>query len=286
MVDDKNDYFIGIDIGGTNIKYLLRNNDDVLESGSYKTMSIRNLEDMLSCFFSVIDSSVLKCRKENIKGIGIGSKGKVSSDGIIECGTFLPFEKIDLVNILQNKYGIKTRVINDASLPFYVIDENNIDKTILIATLGTNLGTSLYRNDEKVGDENFSSEFAFTGFRNGLNRDYTSTEFLLTMAKENGLNVETPLELFNLAIDNNDVAKEAFEEFGKNIGEVISTLVNKHSIDKIYMSGGITKAEQFFLRDVLDSLNKYSCGKVPSIKIIESEYEIGAYGASRIFQRN
>jgi len=284
MTNDNVEYYIGIDIGGTNIKYILREKDKILLSGSYKSNKIKTRKDILNFIYSVVDTIILKYKNENIRGIGIGSKGKVTEEGVIRNSSFIALNNLDLVTKLQDKYNIKTKVVNDASLPYYTINDKIKDKIILIVTLGTGIGTAIFYNDEKIGNEFFSSEFALAKFRNGVNQDYASTNFLLSKIKENKLDIETPLELFTLATEKcNDVAKKIFEEYGKNLGEIFSTLVNQYKIDEIYMCGGIIKGKKLFLQYIENSLKKHS-KKIPNLKTIEKPYEIGAYGASKLLQ--
>ena len=284
MTNDNIEYYIGIDIGGTNIKYLLREKDKILLSGSYESNKIKTREDIINFIYSVVDTIILKYKNENIKGIGIGSKGRVTEEGVIRNSSFIALNNLDLVTKLQDKYEIKTKVVNDASLPYYTIKDKIKDKIILIVTLGTGIGTAIFHNDEKIGNEFFSSEFALSKFRDGVNRDYTSTNFLLSKIKENKLNIETPFELFTLATEEcNDVAKKIFKEYGENLGEIFSTLINQYNIDEIYLCGGIIKGKKLFLQYIENSLKKHS-KKIPSLKTIEKPYEIGAYGASKLLQ--
>jgi predicted NBD/HSP70 family sugar kinase len=276
-------YFIGFDIGGTNIKYLLRQGNKILIYHSYKTNNIRGKQDLLNLFYSVIDPIILNYGKKNITGIGIGSKGRVTSEGVIVSSSLKLLSGLDLVSNLENKYSIKTKVVNDASLPYYAITENIKNKTILNVTLGTGIGTSLFLNYENLGGDYFSSKFARYEFRDSYIENYVSTDFLLNKIKENNLNINSTLELYDLASLGNKISKNIFKEYGENIGEVLSILLNKYHIDEIFFSGGIIKGKTFFFNHIKNSLEKYSNKKLPILKIFKEDYEIGCYGASNLF---
>ena len=284
-------YYIGIDIGGTNIKYLLREKNNVILSNSYKTNKLKTQKEFLDFIDSIIEYIILKYKKENIKGIGIGSKSKITEDGTILSESLPMLNNLNIIKIVEEKYNIKTKIVNDACLPYYFIKDKLVEeinnKTILIVTLGTGIGTSIWNKNKQIGNGLSSSKFSHTNFREGIIENYSSTKFLIEKSKEHQLEIKKPIELFNLAKNeddkNNKISKKIFEEYGNNIGEIISILINSNDINEIYLSGGITNAKELFLENVKTSLKKYSNNKIPNIKIIESQnnkYEIGAYGAS------
>ncbi len=276
--------YVGIDIGGTNIKHLVREEDKVLLSGSCKSSDFSRKEDLLEYIFSLIKDIVSKYKIENVKGIGVGSKGRVTEKGVILCSSYPAVNGLDLVTSIEKEYGVKTRVVNDASLPYYAIRGEVKDKKVLIVTLGTGTGTAIFHNDKKVGDEFFSSSFARTKFRDKTNEAYASTNFLLTRAKENNIVAKTPLELFSKGISGDDKAKEIFKEYGQNLGEILSSLVNQYDIEEIHMTGGILNGKSLFLEHMKNSLKKHSKKEFPKIKLIKSKHPVGALGASKLFE--
>lgn len=277
-------YYIGIDIWGTCIKYLLRYENNVVTSGSYPADRIKDSKDVLAIIFSIIDSITLKY--ENIWWVGIGSKGRVTKDGIIKSSSFKALAGLDLKNILEKKYKCRVKVINDASLPYYAIPEIDKERVNLFVTLGTGMGTSLFHNGKKIGDETFSSQFSSGKFRQWVREDYASTRFLLDQAKNNNIVCENIYELSLLASKDDATAfivQEIFKKYGENLGEILSILINDFDVDRIYISWGITQGVSLFQKYVVSSIAQYSRDHIPEVHIINKKYPLGAYGASMLF---
>ena len=131
-------YFVDFDIGGTNVKYLVREENNIVLSGFCETSKFSTCEDLLDYIYSIIDSILLKYGILNICGIGIGSKGRVTKSGIIISSSLKILNNLDLVTNLESKYDISTKVVNDASLPYYAISDNVCNKTIFIVTFMIN----------------------------------------------------------------------------------------------------------------------------------------------------
>ncbi|MBK0347122.1 ROK family protein [Aerococcaceae bacterium zg-ZJ1578] len=102
--------YLSIDIGGTQIKYAIINQQGQLSEKS-KQMTPDNLTD----FLTVIDSIVEKYHAR-VSGIAISCPGKVDSkDGVIYFGGSLPFlHELNLPNHIQSKFDLLATVINDA----------------------------------------------------------------------------------------------------------------------------------------------------------------------------
>ncbi len=274
MVNLDLDYFIGFDIGGTNVKYLIREKNNVLFSGSVKTSKFKSQDELIFFIFSIIDFMILEYGEKNICGVGFGSKGRVQKNGVILSSSLKLLSGLDLVSLIGERYEFKVKVVNDASVPYFAITESVLDKNILIVTLGTGLGTAVFRNSVHIGDEYFSSIFAHKKFKDGVNEDFVSIKFLLNKISENNLDIKTPLELFNLAKSGNKIACKIFEEYGKNIGDVLFCLVEEFEVDEIYFSGGVIKGKELFL-DFTKEILGIECHVLSG--------EVGAFGASKLF---
>jgi len=276
-------YYIGIDIGGSSIKYLLRHNDEIITSGSESTRTLKTNQDVLNLIFFIIDSIISQYENNEIEGIWVGSKGSITKDGMIASSSFQALAGLDLKNILQERYTLKVKVVNDASLPYYALnDSQKHEKNILCLTLWTGIGTAIFLKGKKIGDETFSSQFSSTLFKKGTHENYASVNFLLHKARENNITVDTP---FELAKNKNDIMKDIFAEYWANIGEIIAKLIEDYNIGSIYISGWITKSKDLFEKDLQESLYRNS-SLSPNIIIINENYEIGAYGASKLIEED
>jgi len=279
-------YYIGIDIWGSSIKYLLRMNGDIISSWSQSTNLITNNEDIIEIIYNIIDPIIQEYWLTNIKGIWIGSKWRVTTTWLIQSSSFKPLAGLNFKAILEEKYKITTTVVNDASLPYYALQgSQKYEKNILCLTLWTGIGTAIFLKGKKFGDETFSSQFSSTPFKASTHEAYASVKFLLNKAQENDIIAETPSELSELIESNGTIIRSIFAEYGANIWEMIAKIVEDAHIDTIYISGWISKSKHLFEENIQDSLHKYS-HLTPHIIFINEPYEVWAYGASKLAEEN
>lgn len=141
----KEQYALGIDLGGTNIKFGI-----VSESGriSRKISLDTKVEGGPEKIISQMEKGIkelLSRNKLKIKGIGVGSPGVVSTKkGIVENPPNFPgWGKVNLGRILEKKFKIKVYVENDANAAaigeMFFGAGKKIDSFIMI-TLGTGVG--------------------------------------------------------------------------------------------------------------------------------------------------
>jgi len=66
----KNNYYIGVDIGGTNTKYgLVNEKGEIIFSGSFNTKSYSNPKDLVNDIYT---EYINKSNEQHIKASGIG----------------------------------------------------------------------------------------------------------------------------------------------------------------------------------------------------------------------
>ncbi|WP_099224184.1 ROK family protein [Listeria costaricensis] len=102
---------LGIDIGGTNIKYaLLEKNGEIFLKDQIATPAC-NLADFLAALYGIVDQF-----EAQISGIGISAPGKIDSEtGMISFGGALPFlHGCNLKELLSQKYQLSVEIENDA----------------------------------------------------------------------------------------------------------------------------------------------------------------------------
>lgn len=90
-------YYSGVDLGGTNTKIGLCNEEGkILLSSSIKTDSIHGVEDTLERIWLEIQKQLTeeKLTKEDLSGIGIGIPGPVKNQSIVGFFANFPWEKI------------------------------------------------------------------------------------------------------------------------------------------------------------------------------------------------
>lgn len=267
--------YIGIDIGGSNIKGVLREKNNILKSLTKKTNANTSKEKIL---VSIIDM-ILKLKQNfQIEGIGLGAPGIIERGNLVKLANIPHLNNTNIKKILQDKFEVKVKVVNDAKLNYYALHDESIEKNYAILTLGTGLGTCLVLNNQ-LYPKNSSNEFAHTYFTKGKHlEEFVSKRFLLKEAKKFGINTNSVKE-----IKKNLKAKEIFELYGKNLGIAISNLHQTLNLEKIYLAGGMTKSSNLFISQTKKSFKEHSFIKPCEIRVIKKRYPTGAYGASKLF---
>lgn len=140
-------YVIGVDLGGTKITTAISDlTGDIIEKTTLATGSALGEEVVLSRIFDSI-SMVLEASKiseQDVRAIGIGSPGPLDSEkGIIITTPNLPFKNYNLVKPIEEKFGIKTYLDNDANaaaIGEYTFGAGKGTKNLIYITVSTGVG--------------------------------------------------------------------------------------------------------------------------------------------------
>ena len=263
-------YYIGIDIGGSNIKGILRCSNKIIKQIKTKTPN-DNIANFKNVLFKIID----ELRKgHKISGIGIGVCGRVENGTVIDAPNLKIIDDYKIKNIISQKYKCFVKVCNDSHLFYYALKNTIRDKNIAFITLGTGMGISLYINGKLHTKTDFSSDFSHTKFFHSdcSIEDKISKRFLLNKAKKMDLDVHSTSELLSFKNE----SKIIFEEFGRNLGIVLFSLSKTLKLNKIYITGGFLKSLNLFEKSLMQHFNNPKC----KIEFIQKDFPIGAYGGS------
>ncbi|MEE1350921.1 MAG: ROK family protein, partial [Clostridia bacterium] len=127
---------LGVDIGGTNIKFA------VVEGVNVKYKNIIDTAKTCEQIVEDISNEVLKLRKEyKIKAVGIGTPGKIK-EGCVSAVN-LPFDNFALDVEIAKKVGLPVNIDNDgncAALGEVMMGGLTDCDNIVLVTLGTGVG--------------------------------------------------------------------------------------------------------------------------------------------------
>lgn len=111
------------------------------------------------------------------------------------------------------------------------------DKTVIGITLGTGLGSAVYKN----GKSNSADLWCFP-FKEGMAEDYLSTRwFVQRWHQRTGLPINGVKELSLLA-ETDSGAEKIFSEFAENLAVFLSGFIGKESPQAVVIGGNIAKA--------------------------------------------
>ena len=311
-------YVIGMDMGGTNTVFgIVDTRGNVISKSAIKTST--HPEDV-NLYINDIYVEMMKLIDaaggiEKIKGIGIGAPNGNYYTGNIEFAPNLPWKGvIPFANLMADKFGIPAALTNDANAA--AVGEMTYGaahgmKNFIMITLGTGVGSGIIIDGKVVyGHDGFAGELGHVNVmrnngrlcgcgKSGCLEAYASAtgvarsarEILETSTKDSLLRnipVEdiTSKDVFDAAIEGDEVAKEIFQFTGKILGEAIADFVAFSAPEAIILFGGLTKSGDLILKPIVENMEKNLLpiwrGKVKVLFSELKEADAAVLGASAL----
>jgi len=278
-------YYIGIDLGGTNIAAgLVDEKGNILQKMSVPTVVEKGsdaiMEDMASLCYNLCNKQNIKI--DNIEKIGIGVPGTVSnSAGMVMYCCNIPIEKVKVADIISKKCGNKPVILlNDADAAAYgeyIATGENVSSFICI-TLGTGIGGGIILNGRVYnGFNGVSAEMGHITLmmggkkcscgRCGCWERYASASALVEqtkqaikdnpesiMAKEEKIDGKTA---FRAADNDDETAKKVVSKYIEYVAEGLVNVVNIFQPSKIVIGGGISHEGEPFVGRIREYVYRY-----------------------------
>lgn len=314
-------YYLGIDLGGTNIAVgIVDENYNIVLKGSVPTLAHREI----SC---VIDDMAALCKKliadagltvDDIAHAGIASPGTVNSrDGIIEYSNNLKMKQCPIVKMLSERTGIKNIfVANDADAAAYgeavAGAAKGVSNSVMI-TLGTGVGGGIII-DGKIysGFNHAGGELGHTVIekdgrpcscgRRGCWEAYSSATGLVRMTREKmnecrdskmwalcDGNVENAggKTAFKAARAGDAAGKEVVDSYISYLACGLTNMINIFQPEIISIGGGVCNEGDYLLNPVKEIVakevyTKEATTKQADIRIAKLGNDAGIIGAAAL----
>ena len=264
-------YAIGIDIGGTNIRISIVDEDGNMFETIKESTNAKTSDDLIDQIESLIDK--VDYQKYNVCGLGIGIPGPVNSDNVVMYLPNLNISKpFDLTKRLNDKYHLPIYVGNDANVAglaeAYAGSGKGYD-VVQYLTISTGIGGGLIINKKmivgKTGQaQEVGSMVVNIGGRapspykpKGCIEGEASGRSLFAKSKEAGLNIEHTAEIFKLASENNQIAKKIVDDFIEYMAAFISSIECYIEPDVFVLGGGVMKSKEYFLDRLISRIDDY-----------------------------
>ena len=305
--------FVGIDLGGTNIKAGLVDAQGQVKIEKEIATEVHGGVDHV---MGRMRDLILQLRDEAngpVPGVGVGLPGMVNvDDGIFHEGPNLP-GWID--EPLVEKLGamVKMPVILDndanvAALGEFAFGAGRGVRDMLMVTLGTGVGGGLILNGELFYGCRYSAgEFGHTIInfegptcgcgRPGCIEAYIGTAGILNRVQEKinagaisilseiEASKMTPKDISDAAEKGDDVAIEVLSDTGRYLGIATANVANLLNIQRVVVGGGVAKAGDWILNSAKATLKEVAL-KVPSkcIDMVPAVLgnQAGLIGAARL----
>ncbi|MBU5363015.1 ROK family protein [Enterococcus raffinosus] len=305
-MEKQNKKIIGVDIGGTAIKFALMDTQGrIAKKWSIPTNISEKGRFIPAEIGSSIRRSIDKDTLKEVEGIGIGVPGAVSSDGeIVVRAVNLDWEQLPLKKMIKHELGIEACLLNDANaaaLGEMWKGAARGRKNLLFVTLGTGVGGGIILNGEvlngchSAGGEighipNRSDENRLCGCggRNCLETFASANGLVLSMRKKlEQLNESwpaiTPPIIFEKAAQNDEAAKEVLNEFLTVLAQALAGIMNTIDVEEIIIGGGLSEAGASLLEPLKEKLENYVFPQIRnhfSLKKALLGNDAGVYGAA------
>lgn len=298
---------IGVDIGGTEIKFGVLNEKNEL---IYKS----EIPTDCSSAEKLTDDIADKCReimKEfYVCGVGIGTPGRIK-DGKVTAVN-IPFDNLDLKALMEEKLHIPVKVSNDANcaaLGEAICGAGKDTDNIVMISLGTGVGggiivnNSIYEGCGSAGEIGhmplvYKGKDCPCGLK-GCFEQYASAAALsqaaIKAAEENPESILNKVykeenrmsgRLFFKAISEDcETAKDVLDDYTSYLAAGIAGIVNIFDPEAVVLSGGITNAGDKLFVPLLEKLvSEISDASIKDkIRISDLKGDAGRVGAALLF---
>lgn len=262
----------GIDIGGTNTKFgIVDQNGVVLSQSSISTQGYEEFSDFLHQLSHELKAALTSLGENHrLLGIGVGAANGNYYKGTIEHATNLTWKGIiPLADMLTKEFNVPALVTNDANAAAVgemVFGAAKDLKDFIVITLGTGLGSGIVSNGQLVNGKhgiagelghttvNYAGRYCNCGKRGCLETYVSATGIKRSVYKLLADHLE-PSELRGISFDNLNtkmiteaalrgdlVAQEAFEYTGRILGTKLAETVVHTDPEAIFLFGGLSLA--------------------------------------------
>jgi glucokinase len=310
-------YYIGIDLGGTNIKAgVVNENYEIISKASVKTNCPRPAEEIADDMARV---SIEACKNagisiDDVEWVGIGTPGIANNeDGIIHYSNNLDFHDVPIRKYIQKHINKPVYVANDANAAAYgefVAGAAKGAQNAVCITLGTGVGAGIIVDGKILVGSNYAGAelghivievdgpqctcgrkgcFEVFSSATGLIRmtkeamDKDKDSILWTYYKENG-NAVSARHSFNAMRAGDSAGKAVVDKYIKYLATGITNTINIFQPDILCIGGGVCNEGDPLLLPVKELVSKeiYSSmlDKNTVITVAELGNDAGIIGAA------
>ena len=310
-------YVIGMDMGGTNTVFgIVDTRGTVISKSAIKTSTHSDVNLYIDDIHVELSKLIEAAGGlDKIKGIGVGAPNGNYYTGNIEFAPNLPWKGvIPFANLMADKFGIPTALTNDANAA--AVGEMTYGaargmKNFIMITLGTGVGSGIVIDGKVVyGHDGFAGELGHVIVmrnngrtcgcgRSGCLEAYasatgvarTAREILESNTKSSVLrNIPmtdiTSKDVFDAAMEGDEIAKEIFNFTGRILGEAFADFVTFSAPEAIILFGGLSKSGDLILKPIVENMEKNLLniwkGKVKVLFSELKEADAAVLGASAL----
>ncbi|MEN8228900.1 MAG: ROK family protein [Bacteroidota bacterium] len=281
MSDMHKHKIVGVDLGGTKIHSGLVVGDEVATEFRGATPQTNDKNRVIDAIKEAID----RVADQRLDGIGIGFPGVVDiGSGVVRNSNALSIlNDVNLTGILEEEFNVPAYLNNDANC--FALGEKHFGlgkgfEDIIGLTLGTGFGGGVVVHGKLYAGRNCGvGDFCSIKYKSHNLEYYCSSQFFI-----NEYNT-TAVDVHHSARKGSKEAIGIFNEYGRNLGEAIYTLVLAFDPEIIIIGGSIAKAKAYFEESIYEVLKTFPNGHIMEKLKIEYSKEANAavLGAAALF---
>jgi len=283
------EFIIGMDLGGTFLKYALgKPNGELVYHGKKPSKGDQPKEVIFEVIFSAIEELLEEARNRNARvvAVGFGSPGAVDfNQGKLLGNTpNLPYwGSAEIKKNIEEKFGLPTWADNDANVMTLAEATQGAakgHKYVIALTLGTGIGGGIlidgeiYRGVNYAGAELGHVSIDYDGRACncggiGCIEQYASAtamvrDYLEKLSASNkNINGKVTTEIiFARAKEGEPEAIKTIDETCDYLGAALASIINAFNPEIIVIGGGVSEAGDEFIQQIWKSLNRRARGPV------------------------
>lgn len=287
-------YVVGIDIGGTNIRAALLDEDrNILEKIKIKNEVDKGPEYNLNKIINHINENWVS---KDIRGIGVGCPGplNIKTGTILKAPNLRGWDNFNVKKYLEENTSLKAEVNNDANvagLAEAIIGSAKGAESVFYITVSTGVGGAFIIDNKIInGANSFAGEicnliinedkYSHSGLvKGGLEGQCSGPNIARIASEKLEKIVDTP-EVFELYKKNNKVAIEVVNELCENLSKGISNIISVVDPEVIVLGGSVVLYNKDLLEIIIEKVRKKVINKeAVDIRIAEIGDDAGLRGA-------
>lgn len=310
MGKNKLKYAVGIDLGGTCIKFgLVSSIGELLNEGILPTEADKSYKKVIENIILAIQKTLQYANQNNITpiGIGIGTPGIVDKTHriVVKANNIVAWSNILLADEIEKVFPLPVWINNDANLmglgeQTFGAAKNYSD--VLFITIGTGIGGAIIIDNKLfTGFDNRGAELGHIPlFADGIRCScggigclevYASTNALIKQFKKKCTNSGTNFSeeitgklIIKLYHKNNRIAVESLNDHCLYLAQGIAGLVNIFSPQRVVIGGGISESGAFYIEKIKTMYDQFvisSCSLHTEVISAKLGNKAGVLGAGQ-----
>lgn len=285
---------IGIDVGGTNIKFgIVTPKGQILNEFSLPTFANQNPKKVLEQVALGINKILEAKSLSQFSGIGIGIPGKVDvQKGIVTSApNFTDWDKVNVKKHLLKKFRTRIEIENDANCAalgelYFGIGKKI--KSFVMITLGTGVGGGIIIDSKLIrGESGGAGEIGHVSIdfqgplcrcgQHGCIEAYAGNAYIKkrTIQKlqeyseskiidivENDLDKIEPKTIFEASLEGDELANKILSDTGRYLGIGLASVVNILDIKTFIIGGGISAAGSILIESIESSIKEHGIREI------------------------